>query len=243
MARIRTIKPEFWTDESITECSLSARLLFIGTWNFADDKGNLDRSAKQIKARVFPIDAIDCEPLIQELITHGLLTEYEVNSKTYLHVTGFEKHQLINRPSAPTCPQPIKNNELEDGSRSAHGELNTEGKGKEGKGINPIVRNDVADDCPHQEIINLYHKHLPTMTQVKTWTAKRASALKARWRENKRNQTLDFWERFFVYVSKSDFLTGKSGGWDKCDLEWLIKSENFVKVIEGKYENKAEVAA
>lgn len=104
MARIRTIKPDFWTDEKLTDCSLSARLLFIGTWNFADDSGNLDRSHKQIKARVFPLDNVDCEPLLLELITQGLLIEYAVEGKQYLHIKGFEKHQLINRPSKPTCP-------------------------------------------------------------------------------------------------------------------------------------------
>jgi hypothetical protein len=127
MARIRTIKPEFWTDEKLTECSLSARLLFIGTWNFADDNGNLDRSAKQIKARVFPIDAIDCEPLLQELLTQGLLIEYSVSGKTYLKISGFDKHQLINRPSKPTCPPCDENATLHEHSVSAH-------DGKEGKG-------------------------------------------------------------------------------------------------------------
>jgi len=126
MARIRTIKPDFWTDEKLTECSLSARLLFIGTWNFADDEGNLDRSSKQIKARVFPIDNIDCEPLIQELLTQGLLTEYSVDGKIFLHIQGFKKHQLINRPSKPTCPP------FEDSLRT-HGVLTPEGKGREVK--------------------------------------------------------------------------------------------------------------
>lgn len=53
MARIRTVKPEFWTDEKVVECSISARLLFIGLFNFADDKGCLERSPKRIKMQVF----------------------------------------------------------------------------------------------------------------------------------------------------------------------------------------------
>lgn len=123
------MKPEFWSDDKITECSLSARLLFIGTWNFADDAGNLERSAKQIKARVFPADQVDCEPLIQELITHGLLTEYSVSEKKYLHIQNFAKHQKINRPSAPHCP-------VIDGSpKSSEGSVRTpRGKGRERKG-------------------------------------------------------------------------------------------------------------
>jgi len=39
MARIRTIKPEFWVSEQVGECSPNARLLFIGMWNFCDDRG------------------------------------------------------------------------------------------------------------------------------------------------------------------------------------------------------------
>lgn len=135
MARIRTIKPDFWSDDVITECSLIARLLFIGTWNFADDRGNLDRSAKQIKARVFPVDNIDCEPLIQELIAHGLLIEYSVSSKTYLHISGFDKHQVINRPSNPTCPEYTPALASKQHSVSPHVALTLEGKGKEGRGV------------------------------------------------------------------------------------------------------------
>lgn len=114
MARIRTVKPEFWTDEKVVECSISARLLFIGLFNFADDKGCLERSPKRIKMQVFPADTIDCEPLIMELIAHGLLTEYSVNGSHYLQIPGFLKHQKINRPSnsnIPLPPQPDEQNQ------------------------------------------------------------------------------------------------------------------------------------
>jgi hypothetical protein len=136
MARIRTIKPEFWTDDTVTECSLSTRLLFIGIWNFADDAGNLDRSAKQIKARVFPVDAIDCEPLIQELLNHGLLTEYSVSNKKYLHIPGFATHQVINRPSKPVVPPPSDSLHVQGAltEPSVSPPSGREGKGKERNG-------------------------------------------------------------------------------------------------------------
>ena len=48
MARIRTIKPEFWEDEKIGKLPIPCRLFFIGCWNFADDfgviKGNVHYS-------------------------------------------------------------------------------------------------------------------------------------------------------------------------------------------------------
>jgi hypothetical protein len=104
MARIRTVKPEFWTDEHVAECSVGARLLFIATWNFADDHGGLDRSAKQLKAQAFPYDNIDCEPLVQELLNARLLIEYEAEGKKYLHIRGFRKHQKNEKPAAARFP-------------------------------------------------------------------------------------------------------------------------------------------
>ncbi|MCS5946284.1 hypothetical protein LNP25_19480 [Klebsiella variicola subsp. variicola] len=53
MARIRTVKPEFWTDEKVVECSIPARLLFIGLFNFANDMGCLERSPKRLKMQIF----------------------------------------------------------------------------------------------------------------------------------------------------------------------------------------------
>jgi hypothetical protein len=133
MARIRTIKPDFWTDETLTECSLNARLLFIGTFNFADDNGNLEASAKQLKMKVFPADNIDCSPLLSELINHGLLIEYSVSGVKYLNIKGFKKHQVINRPSKSNIPDI----DMNDDSVSAHASFTDgrERKGKEGNGM------------------------------------------------------------------------------------------------------------
>lgn len=107
MARIRTIKPDFWTDEKLTECSLSARLLFIGMLNFADDNGNLTASAKKLKMQIFPADNVECQPLLDELIAQGVVIEYSVSGDNYLNIKGFKKHQVINRPSNTNIPEPL----------------------------------------------------------------------------------------------------------------------------------------
>lgn len=136
MARIRSIKPEFFTDEKVGECSPNARLLFIGTWVFADDHGNLDRSARQLKAQVFPYDTTEVEPLLQELLRSGMLREYEVDSRKFLHINGFGDHQKIDKPSKPRVPLPEDSPNAsgvvdEDSTTPRSGE---EGSGKERKG-------------------------------------------------------------------------------------------------------------
>jgi hypothetical protein len=145
MARIRTIKPDFWSDDTVGELSFAARLLFIGCWNFADDHGNLERSAKQLKAQVFPHDVIDCEPVVRQLIDAGLLFEYEgtpegKSPRKYLHIKGFADHQKVERRGAPRFPlpeaSPTAHRILTDTSPSAHRLLEVsslEGKGREGK--------------------------------------------------------------------------------------------------------------
>ncbi len=125
MSRIRTIKPEFWTNPQVVHVALAARLLFIGTWNFADDYGNLPRDPEKLKMQIFPgvNDAgIDVEPLILSLIHQGLLTEYSVRGKRYLHITGFGRHQVINRPSRPAHPLPEEADGLAD---RPHGEADS----------------------------------------------------------------------------------------------------------------------
>lgn len=131
MARIRTIKPEFWTNERVMECSVTARLLFIGMWNFADDLGRLPLSAKTIKAQIFPSDDISGDAILRmvgELSTNGLVLTYEVDGRQYIQIVGWQ-HQRIDKPQPGKCPGPV------DGySKSIHGMVATEGKGEEGKG-------------------------------------------------------------------------------------------------------------
>jgi len=101
MSRIRTIKPEFWTSEQVVECSPTARLLFIGLWNFVDDGGNIVASPKAIKMKVFPGDDFSVayvEGLISELLSNRLLVSYRVGQTVYWNVTGW-KHQKIEKPS------------------------------------------------------------------------------------------------------------------------------------------------
>lgn len=102
MARIRTIKPEFWTSEQVVECSPTARLLFIGIWNFCDDAGIHPDSVKRLKMEIFPSDAIadaEIRAMVDELINAGLLEHYTVANQGFLRVTGWVKHQKIDKPT------------------------------------------------------------------------------------------------------------------------------------------------
>jgi hypothetical protein len=129
MARIRTIKPEFWTDGDMLKISRDARLFYIGLWNFADDRGVLEYDLVSIKARIFPGDKVDIQKLLAELSKIGKVMTYEVENKSYLLVKNLANHQVIDRPRKSIYPLPegyqLKSIEIM---------LGKEGKGKERKG-------------------------------------------------------------------------------------------------------------
>lgn len=179
MARIRTVKPEYWTDERVGECSVSARLLFIATWNFADDHGGLDRSAKQLKAQAFPYDNIDCELLVQELLNQGLLIEYEVDGKKYLHIKGFRTHQKVEKPARPRVPlyeeKATTHRVLTESSPTSSGLFSgREGKGMETEGSGAEAPPSSANETPAPEgamAIALRDLGVRTTSQDKTLLA------------------------------------------------------------------------
>ena len=102
MARIRTIKPEFWEDEKLAKLPVYARLLFIGTWNFADDNGALLANPVLMKSHIFPYEDIGISTIsewIDILVENGMLIRTTYNGKDYLVIRKFLIHQKINRKS------------------------------------------------------------------------------------------------------------------------------------------------
>lgn len=149
MARIRTIKPEFWTDEKVVELSAFARLLFIGIWNFCDDDGRMVYSPKRIKMQIFPSDSLDCSELIGEIRGKSLVDVYSVEDVEYLQVVGFTKHQKVDKrtPSKlPPSPNPPESPRI----------VPTEGNGmegiKEGNGCREMTHSEkLLRECINDE--------------------------------------------------------------------------------------------
>ena len=112
MARIRSIKPEYWEDELVGRLTLAARLLFIACWNFADDEGRLRWTPELLKAHVFPFDSdLDrnaVQNLMIELERVGMVFPYE-GGRADQHlalIVNFAKHQRLDRPMPSKLPPP-----------------------------------------------------------------------------------------------------------------------------------------
>lgn len=91
--RARNIKPSFFTNPDLGECSPVSRLLFAGLWCCADREGRLLDRAKQIKAQVFPYDSVSIDEHLSELEQWGLIERYEVEGLKIISIPKFLKHQ------------------------------------------------------------------------------------------------------------------------------------------------------
>lgn len=104
MARIRTIKPEFFTSENIVLLSPLARLFYISLWCEADREGRFAWKPKTFKLRYFPADDCDIQALADELLQAGLVVLYE---EGLAYIPQFTKHQHINpREASSIYPDP-----------------------------------------------------------------------------------------------------------------------------------------
>jgi len=95
-------------------------------------------------------------------------------------------------------------------------------------------------NIPYQLIVDAYHSLLSEMPRVMILSDKRKTSIKKMWNMNEAHQDLEWWEYYFNLVRGSNFLMGRLDNNDnhstwKCDFEFLINLNNFVKVLEGKY--------
>lgn len=110
MLRIRTVVPDFYTDERVVECSIAARMWFVGLLAAADDWGLMEFSPLQLKIRLMPLDDVDPMKLTQEWVKNEVVLLYQAGGKKFLCIKNFYKHQ---KPSGRV--QPIKFPEPWDG--------------------------------------------------------------------------------------------------------------------------------
>ena len=122
---------------------------------------------------------------------------------------------------------------------------------------------DGVPPCPFDSLIDSYEAALPVLPTVRrSLFAKGANgkAMRARWRwvmtakherGERRGERLAttaeegraWFKRYFDYVADSDFLTGKNGKFQSCDLGWLVTAANFEKVLSGKYHHEQREVA
>ena len=102
MARIRTLKPDIWTDEKFALLSTGAKLLFIGAISTADDAGRIRAHPALLKATVLPLDRAtpqDITKWLRELEAASMIGLYQVRGEALAQLANWAKHQRIDNAS------------------------------------------------------------------------------------------------------------------------------------------------
>jgi hypothetical protein len=93
MARIRSIKPDFFFDEETATLHPDAQLLLIGLSTLADRDGRLENRPVRIKAALFPYRDVDVEARLSDLEGAGAVIRYEANGKRCLALVHWSRDQ------------------------------------------------------------------------------------------------------------------------------------------------------
>lgn len=101
MARIRTIKPEFWEDEKVGKLPIPCRLFFVGCWNFADDFGVIKGNPALLKSQIFPYDenlrVSEIKKWIDSLVDARMLVPIIHEEESYYIIRTFRSHQVLDK--------------------------------------------------------------------------------------------------------------------------------------------------
>lgn len=107
MARIRTLKPEMWSSESVGRLSRDARLLLVALITNVDDDGRIRASSRGLASLLYPFDADAAGKIdgwLMELQGEGMFVRYLADGSTYGYLPKFKSHQKIDHPSASKLP-------------------------------------------------------------------------------------------------------------------------------------------
>lgn len=117
--RARYIKPGFFKNEDLASCSVQARLLAPGLWMMADREGRMEYRPMRIKAEIFPYDAVEIEPLVEELVRAKHASTFYHGGKCFIQINNFLKHQ---RPHSNEVASAIPDKNEADGQNCDQGE-------------------------------------------------------------------------------------------------------------------------
>jgi hypothetical protein len=150
MARIRYIKPGFFDNEDLAECSPLARLLAIGLPCWADRRGRIEDRPKRLKKQILGFDDCDVDSLLDELDAHGYIQRYGDESGRYIQILGFLRHQrphFKERESELPAPDGWIEEPFEDDDAEESGKA----RSKPGK---TRQNSDQPQQVPHQPVGN-----------------------------------------------------------------------------------------
>lgn len=150
MPRIRTIKPDFWKHEDLSDLPPETHLMAAALLNYADDEGYFNANPKLVKADCCPLreDSTNVRRALEQLASIGYIDIGECeDGKKWGRVRKFCEHQRVDRARESkikhltiTWEASTKNRRILDEGSTPEGN-GMDGNGSEGNGMD-------GDDAP-----------------------------------------------------------------------------------------------
>lgn len=202
MARIRTIKPEFWDSPDTAKAGPWSRLLFIALWNWADDYGRGTANMKELEGFAFPNDSVFADRSGNTVQFRDIVAEvaecfgvmfYEVSGRPYYAIPSWEEHQRNERRAKQSkypSPQvrdgvaeiPCNVAEVPNSSGPGTGE-----EGNRGRGEQTLA---VADEGEQEDVLSNWKptaKHYEYGKEINVFVKDEADKFKKHAAENDRD--------------------------------------------------------
>lgn len=159
MARIRTIKPDFFRHERLQDLEAAnpgqhVMLVFAALWGHCDKAGNFAWKPRLLKLDILPFLDFDLSASLMLLWEAGLLERHEIDGEEYGFIPTFVKHQRVSGKEAKDPPKyPDHKGKFFSRSQGSTGEApgkqqrRQEGKGREGN-YNPSEDKSSSGGAP-----------------------------------------------------------------------------------------------
>lgn len=249
--RSRNLKPGFFKNADLADAGPHTQLLFAGLWLMADKEGRLKDQPRVIKAELFPYYDVDVNRELTVLSRLGHVHRFVANEIGVIEVRNFKKHQSPHHTEKPSeLPGADDVSPCIQGTREINGDATVNSPLENGGNPSDSQIPDSQIQCKtgridrsfQIQVVAAYHEILSTQPRVKAWTKKREGLLAARIKERcsggKPADTIEYWRDLFAKVAQSDFLCGRTKASFSATLEWIVRPENFLKIIEGNYDNR-----
>jgi hypothetical protein len=261
MARLRTLKPSFFTHEELGELSPLHRLLFQGLWCYADRDGYLEDRPKLLKTVVLPYDKCDIDALLTDLAVKGFIVRYLAGGKRCIHIPAFGVHQKPHArepsyelPSLPSRVQdvqsiqpeqnsdepeifPAEHDQIPAGPTNPHMGSKTKDQRPLTKDHSPPTKDQTGPDELAAAWNELRGPASPTCRELGDQRRRAATAALKR-------RPLEQWREVFRRIAASDMCQGRTGLAWVADFDWAIrpggiKPEPALRALEGSLDARA----
>ena len=130
----------------------------------------------------------------------------------------------------PTKDSSISNSSITNKEKSIKEKVDS------GKQSFPPPPTEKKESGTCQKVVDSFNKTCTSLPQVRSLTDKRKRAIKLILKK----YSLKELETVFKKVEESAFLNGNSDKWSGATFDWILKESNFIKVLEGNYDDKGK---